>query len=198
MRSVAPEPELSSLLERYDAAGGVLDYVFFAAHDIGPPPTFHRAAALAGMVEIDRRLEQRANRTASEEYPIEMFYRVRWDEAKLTGEGISFSSFWGTDDVEPKPIGDRAWSIPIVDGYKTAFFHPPHGLRGSAAENAKLFADLNRYVLGTDPQGAEIFSWSTDWSNYFDAGHEWWGALYWTIRPAGSQRMVVVGASTTD
>lgn len=62
---------------------------------------------LVGMAEIDRRLEQWAVHKASSKYPIEMFFRVRWDEAKLTGEPVNFPTFWGTDDVEPKPIGDR-------------------------------------------------------------------------------------------
>jgi hypothetical protein len=106
--------------------------------------------------------------------------------------------FWGTDDVEPKPIGDHAWSIPNVDGYKPAFFHPPYGLEGSPSEKAELFASINRYVLGVDPERAEIFSWSTDWSDYFEPGHEWWGAFFWTIRPVSSPSMVVVGASCTD
>ena len=85
-----------------------------------------------------------------------------------------------------------------MDGYKTAFFHPPYSLQGSASEKAELFAGINRYVLGSNPERAEIFSWSTEWSNYFDAGHEWWGAFYWTIRPARSQQIVVVAASSTD
>ena len=80
------------------------------------------------MAEIDRRLEQWAVQSSSAEFPIDTFFRVRWDETKLSGESMSFDKFWGTDDVEPKPIGDSAWSIPNVDGYKTAFFHPPYGL----------------------------------------------------------------------
>jgi hypothetical protein len=198
MRSEVSDPDLDALLAKFDAAGGVLDYVFLERPDAGSPHTCHRIAALAGMAEIDSRLVQLATRNASAEYPIEKFFRVRWDESKLTGQPVSFPTFWGTDDVEPKPIGDRAWSIPNVDGYKTAFFHPPYTLRGSASEKEELFAGINRCVLGADAERAEIFSWSTDWSNYFEAGHEWWGAFYWTIRPASSQRMVVVGASSTD
>jgi hypothetical protein len=201
MRSEASDPELDALLARFDAAGGVIDYVFLEEPPGGAPCDSHRAAALSGMAEIDRHLEQWALRNTSAKYPIEMFFRVRWDESKLTGEPIRFSTFWGADDVEPKPLGDRAWSIPNVDGYKTAFFHPPYGLFGlkdSPAEQAQLFASINRYVLGPEPERAEFFSWSTDWSNYFQAGHEWWGAFYWTIRPADSQRMVVVAASSTD
>lgn len=198
MRSEAADPELDSLLARFDAAGGVLDYVFVGQAGDGLPHARHRAAALAGMAEIDRRLEQWAVQNTSAKYPIEMFYRVRWDESKLTGEPMSFQTFWGTDDVAPKPLGDRAWSIPNVDGYKTAFFHPPYSLRGSAAEMVDLFAGINKYVLGADPERAEIFSWSTNWSNYFEAGHEWWGAFYWTICTADTHLLAVVGASSTD
>ena len=198
MRNIATEPELSSLLARYDAAGGVLDYVFVELPCVGPPESYHRMAALAGIVEIDRRLEQWAAGHASEEFPIKMFFRLRWDEARLTGGPISLAEFWGNDDVSVKRIGDRAWSIPNVSGYKTAFYFPPYGLQGSEAEIAELFAGINRYVVGDAPEKAEVFSWSTDWSNHFDAGHEWWGAFLWTIRPAGSQRLVVVAASSTD
>jgi len=194
MRSRAVDPELDSLLARFDAAGGVLDYVFLKQKDAAS----HRAAVLAGMAEIDRRLEQWAVQKSSADLPIETFFRVRCDETKLTGEQVSFAKFWGTDDVEPQPVGDRAWSIPNIDGYKTAFFHPPYGLRGSSSEKHELFARINRFVLGTEPERAEIYSWSTDWSNYFEAGHEWWGAYYWTIRPADSERMVVVAGSSTD
>jgi hypothetical protein len=127
-----------------------------------------------------------------------MFFRLRWDEAKSKGAQVPFSTFWGTEDVEAKPIGKGACSIPTVDGYKSAFFHPPHGLGGSAIETQELFAGINRFIFGSDPSRAEIFSWSTDWSNYFDAGHEWWGAFFWTIRVSAPSRFVVIGASTTD
>ena len=187
MRNEADDPELRSLLARFDVMGGVLDYVFIELPEAGPPHARHRVAALAGMAEINLRIKQCG-----------IAFRLCWDEAKQTGKPVSFSNFWGTDDVEPKQIGASAWSVPMVDGYKPAFFHPPYGLGGSANEKRELFAAINRYALGADPDRAEIFSWSTDWSNYFEAGHEWWGAFYWTVRPAGSQRMVVIGASSTD
>lgn len=198
MREILSEPELASLLATFGARGGVLDYAFLEGESEDSSELLHRAAALAGMAAIDRRLRQWAESHASTERPIEMFFRLSWDEAKLTGRRISLWEFWGTDDVEPKRLAEKAWSIPDVDGYKTAFFHPPHGLRGSAEERVLCFNGINRYVLGDDPERAEIFSWSTDWSNYFDAGHEWWGAFWWTIRPTGSPRFVVVGASSTD
>jgi hypothetical protein len=198
MKESALETELASLLAKYSALGGVLDYVFLEEQSEAAPVQLHRAAALAGIAAIDRRLEQWALSHVSGQYPMESFFRVHWNPHKLTGEQVSFAAFWGTDDVEPKPMGERAWSIPNVDGYKTAFFHPPYCLQGSPREKADLFVGINRFVLGEEQERAEIFSWSTDWSNYFDAGHEWWGAFLWTIRAAGSRRVVVVAASSTD
>lgn len=198
MWSHASDPEIRLLLEEFDAAGGALDYIFLESEDQEVAHTRHHGAALAGIRQIDRSLKQWAALNASDEHPIEMFFQLRWDEAKLVGEPVDFSTFWGNDDAEAKRTSDLAWSIPEVDGYKTAFFNPPHGLEKSPKERAELFASINRYVLGTDPEHAEIFSWSTDWSNYFDDGHEWWGAFYWTIRPANSKSMVVVAASSTD
>jgi len=171
------EAELDALLRRYSASGGVLDYMFFQGVEPGTPLQLHRAAALSGMA---------------------ILVGPTFDGSKLAGEPVSYRTFWGTDDVEKKPIGQNAWSIPNIDGYKTAFFHPPHHMRGESRELNELFAAINRFVLGKPPESAEIFAWSTDWSRYFDAGHEWWGAFYWTIRPADSQRFTVIGASTTD
>jgi hypothetical protein len=198
MNEVAPEPELAALLANYGRRGGVIDYIVLESTADGPVDRLHGLAALAGMAAIGRRWEQWAVEKSSPEFPAERFFRVRWDEAKLTGQPVTLSTFWGTDDVEPKDLGGRAWSIPTVDGYKTAFFHPPHHLGGPNEERAALFANINRRVLGTAPESAEIFSWSTDWSNYFDAGHEWWGAFFWTVRASDSSRFVAIGASSTD
>ena len=194
----SPHPELAALLTRYEKAGGVLEYVFIEPPSGLSTEQLHRAAALSGMAAIAQRREQWAEDHASKAHPVETFFKVRWDPAKPKGKWIPFREFWGTDDVTPKRVGKGAWSIPAIDGYKPAFFHPPYGLQGSAKETAALFTDLNRSVLGADPTLAEVFSWSTDWSNYFDDGHEWWGAYYWTIRPADAPRIVVIAASATD
>ncbi|PLK50524.1 hypothetical protein [Uliginosibacterium sp. TH139] len=84
------------------------------------------------------------------------------------------------------------------DGYAGCFAEPPHsiGATTSALEewfeliNAELFGGLNRQL--------EIFSWGHDWSNYFDAGKEWWGAYFWSVHNPSLQRLAVIGASTTD
>ena len=42
------------------------------------------------------------------------------------------------------------------------------------------------------------YSWSTDWSDYFDDGHEWWGASCWSVYDPDRDRIAVISASNTD
>ncbi len=73
MREAPLEPELAALLAKYEESGGVLDYVFLESETEGSSELLHRAAALAGMATIDRRLEQWAIRRTSKEFPLECF-----------------------------------------------------------------------------------------------------------------------------
>lgn len=85
----------------------------------------------------------------------------------------------------------------FVRKYTYAFTDPPHGIRcrdqdeklGVCSQTlTRLFGDLSEFT---------IREWSTDWSNYFDAGNEWWGAFLWTL-VSDESRGWWVGASTTD
>jgi hypothetical protein len=153
MIEASPDEELTALLNDFDEVGGVLDYVKLRARAAVASSQVHRAAALAGIVEIDRRLEKVAEALASDDLPAERFFRLTCNESELSGEPVPFATFWGTDDVRPKPLGQHASSIPTVDGYKTAFFHPPYSLRCSEHEGEELFDRINAFVLGADPAG---------------------------------------------
>ena len=43
-----------------------------------------------------------------------------------------------------------------------------------------------------------IYEWTTDWSDYFDAGHEWYGACCWSVYDKSMNRYVVMLVSATD
>lgn len=78
--------------------------------------------------------------------------------------------------------------------YRKAFLCPPH-------ENSYTDSDFERvnavlFPGGTD--GLEVYRWTTDWSEYFDEGHEWWGALCLTVYDKSLDRFVVIMASATD
>ena len=78
--------------------------------------------------------------------------------------------------------------------YRKAFLCPPHG-------NAYTDDDFDRVNAVLYPRGAdglELYRWTTDWSEYFDEGHEWWGALCLTVYDQTLERFVVILASATD
>ena len=87
----------------------------------------------------------------------------------------------------PAPTDDAAT-------LRKAVLDPPHGCRYTAADFDALCAKLF-------PKGRsrlEVFEWSTDWSDYFEDGHEWWGAMCYTVYDRSMDRYAVLLASSTD
>ena len=87
------------------------------------------------------------------------------------------------------PSGSDNWL-----NYRKAFLSPPHG-------NSYTDSDFDRVNAVLFPGGTEcleVYRWSTDWSDYFDEGHEWWGALCLTVYDKTLERFVIILASATD
>ena len=82
---------------------------------------------------------------------------------------------------EQIPYWYAFWETPHPSGYGPGDFY---------RVNAALFTE------GTD--GLEVYEWTTDWSGYFDDGHEWWGAACWSVYDKRMGRYVIIMASTTD
>lgn len=78
--------------------------------------------------------------------------------------------------------------------YRNAFLHPPHETNCTGRDFARVNAAL--FPNGTD--GLEVCEWTTDWSDYFDDGREWWGTLCLTVYDKTLDRFVVIMASATD
>ncbi len=102
------------------------------------------------------------------------------------------------DLAEGKRIAvDELFSPEDRDGalnYRRAFLCPPHGNGYTGRDFARVNAAL--FPNGTD--GLEAYTWTTDWSEYFDDGHEWWGALCLTVYDKSLGRFAVMMASATD
>lgn len=90
--------------------------------------------------------------------------------------------------------------------YRYAFLEPPHGT-GQVRRNGSLLRDrygsedfdtVNNALFPEGTEELEIHEWSTDWSSYFDAGHEWWGTLCYSIYDKKLNRYTVIMASSTD
>lgn len=83
-------------------------------------------------------------------------------------------------------------------GYAEAFTDPPYGLQMTKAEKHAFFSDVTAVLFNNFDDDLEVMQWSTDWSSYFDAGHEWWGSFWWTIHNKTKNQLIIVAASTTD
>ncbi len=90
--------------------------------------------------------------------------------------------------------------------YWYAFLEPPHGT-GPVRKNGKVIRreygreDVAAVNAALFPEGTEpltVFDWSTDWSDFFDDGREWWGTGCWTVYDRKLERYAVILASTTD
>jgi len=53
-------------------------------------------------------------------------------------------------------------------------------------------------LLFTDISQIEVYKWSTDSSNYFDEGKDWWGSFFWTVYNPCRDWYIGIIASTTD
>ncbi len=60
------------------------------------------------------------------------------------------------------------------------------------------FRKVNEVLFPNGPDSLEAMQWTTDWSNYFDDGHEWWGTACWSVYDRSLDRYVVIMASDTD
>ena len=87
------------------------------------------------------------------------------------------------------PVGSDQWL-----NYRKAFLCPPHGNSYTDED----FERVNAVLFPGGPDGLEVYRWMTDWSEYFDEGHEWWGALCLTVYDRSPDRFVVIMASATD
>ncbi len=87
----------------------------------------------------------------------------------------------------------------ICDGNFTyAFMEPPFSLQTGETlyERGEYF---NNFIQNTfdDISKLEVFTWSKDCHNFFDAGKEWWGSYFWTVyNPTKNIYLGIVGSET--
>ena len=78
--------------------------------------------------------------------------------------------------------------------YWYAFWETPH----TSGYGPDEFRKVNSVLFPAGTDALEVYEWTTDWSNYFDDGHEWWGAACWSVYDGRMNRYAVIMASTTD
>ena len=92
------------------------------------------------------------------------------------------------DCALPNPL--KGEQIP----YWYAFWETPH----ETGYGPEEFRRVNSVLFPEGTEELEVFEWTTDWSNYFDDGHEWWGTACWSVYDRRMDRYAVIMAATTD
>ena len=113
---------------------------------------------------------------------------------------VDGSTIWhyDADKADTKQISAGELFAPAVDNgklnYRKAFLKPPYPTGYTDSD----FDLINEALFPNGTSGLEVYEWTTDWSEYFDEGHEWWGALCLTVYDKTLDRFAVIMASATD
>ena len=115
--------------------------------------------------------------------PQAFFYCPRIVRTDFNGS-VRYDAAW-------KPNGDNfGTTVP----YWYALMEPVHG-RNNKPED---FKKVNEVLFPNGTDALAIYEWTTDWSDYFDDGHEWYGACCWSVYDKRMNRYVVMLVSATD
>jgi hypothetical protein len=185
------------VLQLYDADVPV-EFAFVRRDATTAEPRRHRQAAVEGMRLIARRLDCYFERLALAERSTRATYMtLTIDESRLAGERVDVEQFFGDGfDVvtgELTATGNQLMNVERK-GFAYAFCTAPHGVRNAD----RLLRTTIEEALDRIPPDVAIWQWNDDWSNYFDAGKEWWGTFCWTIEIPRQDRIIFAVASTTD
>ena len=116
----------------------------------------------------------------------------------LDDDGEDDGWTWDVGRAEASRIeADTLFSSAYRDGelnYRRAFLYPPYENGYTGVD----FVRVNEALFPNGTDGLEVYEWTTDWSDYFDDGHEWWGALCLTVYDSSLDRFAVILASATD
>ena len=78
--------------------------------------------------------------------------------------------------------------------YWYALMEPVHGRRNRPED----FKKVNDVLFPNGMEALDIYEWTTDWSDFFDDGHEWYGACCWSVYDQTMNRYVIMLVSATD
>jgi hypothetical protein len=215
------------LLKRFSEVGGVVDFVLFESERAAVDQSAHHEAVVLGLREIQHQADEYAERTSHDmgipksdifqvtidEHAAEALIpqRITWREFLgprydferggliVRGKGEFLNEFFLYRDPATReniiPPDGIDWGIGT--GFAYAFSSPPYPLQTTAEQIGEMFDKFLQFIIAGSEESI-IFAWPTDWSDYFDAGKEWWGSLLWSLSNPNSKRIVVIAASTTD
>jgi hypothetical protein len=210
---------------RFQAMGAVLTIARLPIHAGGAREAAVHGMRLFAERYEERLAALNPGRDVSSYFHITIEPDVELGRRILESEEIGICDFFGpgydidADEVTLFRYTPGSRSSTTFDGLAHALLDPPYGLRSpdwtpygrfGSSEHATRETAWMRDVLREfctevlaldDPKRAShlrIHRWPTNWSSYFDAGHEWWGASYWTVEDTHNGWITVIGASSSD
>lgn len=148
-----------------------------------------------------------AMRRLQEKYPWIIFEKNKANGEKVPADVLFvIPDIFGNDNLRTSESVNVDWHTGEKKSYYHAFVNPPHGtgpviIDGKRIRNQYSSEDFEIVNNALFPKGIdelEVYDWTTDWSNYFDAGHEWWGTLCYSVYDKKLNRYIVLMASSTD
>ena len=210
------ERQAQALRERMAAAGCAFDFIVRAWNDTwAPGDAAHRAI----LVDLFAQVRDEAGRRRA---------AVLRDRPDLADEDHWFALHVDLDRAVPKPwdtgslgpadrfrhgvrvhVGE-AQDVSAFGRLFQSFDDPPYGLNppyGLGSEAESLFPAFCETVGLMPGEDAAVLDWvgspdrepeRSTWSNYFDAGKEWWGIWCLTVWNPRRRTLAALAASTTD
>ena len=206
--------ELNKIIEKEEPEG--VDFFLMADESPYNGIESHRAAILFAVHLINEKEKQtikKAEELFGKEYA-DKLHLFTCDSSKAEAKSLDPKELLFIPDVLSKDrYGNKKYGSDWVPNdencgkqipYWYAFLEPPHGtkygpedLRGTKYGPEDL-RRINAVLFPDGAEGLEAYEWTTDWSDIFDDGHEWWGASCWSVYDSRRNRFVVLLASATD
>ena len=184
-------PECAAALEMYRAARGVVDFAVFVASDNPEGEVLHRQATIQAHGIFGGEMR-------SEPLALARISTAQFLGTLSTSEGI-FDQPGAFLEARAHALATKgSFSTSPGEGFLYAFCDPPYGITLTPPEAQRVFDAICARLFRDFRDDLEILRWSNDWSTYFDAGHEWWGAFWWTVYDHTRKTVIVIAASSTD
>lgn len=200
MRELIQDP-FYARIEKYNRC--ILDYCLIQDETPHQGYRSHKAAVLFAMGKVSERYIE-AELKAQLEFGEPQEEPLPWsmDVEKAKAVQIAAAAFLQIPKISSKKSassegygceGTAALGAKHIP-YWYAFWNTPHG----TGYGPQDFGRVNEVLFPKGTEELEVYAWTTDWSNYFDDGHEWWGTGCWSVYDRQMGRYVVILASTTD
>ena len=194
MRELLNDP-FYELIGKYDRC--IIDYCLIEDDVPHQGKRSHKDAILFAMLKVmERDIDDRCREAQDETFPWNL------DTGKAQAHQIDPAALLHVPEIlRTDRAGQRFYDCRLPDPLKGeqipywyAFWETPQ----PSGYGPDDFRRVNSILFPAGTDELEVYEWTTDWSNYFDDGHEWWGTACWSIYDGRMHRYIVIMASTTD